>query len=110
MPVYVGKEKYEEQGRDMPALHSSLQQDHVLEGLPAFFGSGLIGLEGGCVLGRQPEQFMVSRKVSTGISQHMTHDACEHAMCQRRTLPYLPGAGCKVALLQVSALLSCATS
>ena len=62
----------------MPALHSSLHEDRLLEGLPAQTSALLVGLEGSCDGGHQLDQDMVSREVCARIFHHDIKDPCTH--------------------------------
>ena len=42
----------------MPALHSGLKQDHVLQCLPTACSLALVGLKGGCESRHEPAQDM----------------------------------------------------
>ncbi len=68
----------------MPALHSSLQQDHVLKRLPAACSPDVVVLEGSRKRGHQlmKRSAYQGRRVIDPI-QGVIH-ACREAICQKR--------------------------
>ena len=85
MPKDVLAEKGYNRGRNVPALHSSLKQDHMLKGLPALRSLGLVGLEGGCEGGHQPDQDREPGRMFHSRLCKSVHGSCKSALCQRMT-------------------------
>ena len=72
----AGKNKNKGPGRNVPALHSGLKQDHVLKGLPALGSPDLVALERGCEGRRQLNQSILWRELHIPVLHQGVNSSC----------------------------------